>query len=298
MSGSSSKKILLTGKRGFIGKNLFESLNAKFDVFAPEHNELELLNEAKVKEYIKDNGINIIIHSAATPSHRKIKGPRDVAIKNLKMFFNIVKNKAYFSKMIFLGSGAEYGMNLPIHRVKEEDFDNRIPDDENGFSKYICSKYIEGAENIVNLRCFGVFGKYEDYQIRFISNAICKAIFGLPVTIKQNRVFSYLYMNDLCGIVKYFIENAASRKIYNAVPKESIDLLTIANKIKSISGANVDIIIRNEGMGKEYTADNSRLNQELKNFKFTPFDKALEELYHWYVANKDIIDKDLLLYDP
>ncbi|MFA7676569.1 MAG: NAD(P)-dependent oxidoreductase [Candidatus Omnitrophota bacterium] len=293
-----SRKILLTGKKGFIGRNLHEFLSQDFDVFVPGHEELELLDEARVKEYINDNKIDTVVHAATTPSHRKIKNPRDVALKNLKMFFNIVKNKTNFSKMIFLGSGAEYGTHLPIQKVKEEDFDARIPDDEHGFSKYICSKYIENSKGIVNLRCFGVFGKYEDYQIRFVSNAICKAIFGLPITIKQNRIFSYLYIDDLCGIAKYFVDNDTNCKIYNAAPKENVDLLTIANKIKNISGAKVDIIIHNEGMGKEYTADSSRLNQELKNFKFTPFDKALEELYHWYVANKDIIDKDLLLYDP
>lgn len=294
----SKRKIFLTGKDGFIGRNLLEFLLPKYEVLAPSHRELELLYGEAVRNYLAKNKVDVVIHTAGVPCHRNIKDPKDVAYQNLRMFFNVVRNTDCFSKMLFLGSGAEYDLRYGITRVKETDFDKHIPEDEYAFSKYVCSRYIEKVDKIVGLRLFGIFGKYEDYQIRFISNAICKAIHNLPITIKQNRVFSYLYIDDLCKIVEYFIENEPKYKIYNVVPNESIDLLSIARKINEISGKNLQIIIPKSGFGKEYTGDNSRLMGELRDFQFTPIVEAIKKFYNWYEENKNIIDYNLLFYDP
>ena len=60
--------VLITGARGFIGKNLAEYLNNmhrnKYSLFCPQHDELELLDAKKVAKYITCNNIHIIIHCA------------------------------------------------------------------------------------------------------------------------------------------------------------------------------------------------------------------------------------------
>ena len=61
-----------------------------------------------------------------------------------------------------------------------------MPGDAYGFSKYICAKYIERSERILDLRLFGVFGPYEDYTVRFISNACCRVLKGLPIVLRQD----------------------------------------------------------------------------------------------------------------
>ena len=70
-----------------------------------------------------------------------------------------------------------------------------------GFSKYLISQYIEKSDNCVCLRLFGVFGKYEDYEYKFISNAIVKNLLQMPIRIRQNVYFDWLYINDLMKIV-------------------------------------------------------------------------------------------------
>ena len=170
------KTILITGSTGFIGKNLAEFLEGKkeYDLLRPSHSQLELLDPEKVSEFVEGNSIDVIVHCAAVGGTRKTaydKGKTDVVAKNLRMFFNIARclGKA---RMVHLGSGAEYGREHCKPRVKEEFFDAHVPEDAYGFSKYVCSKYIEKADNLVCLRPFGVFGRYEDYSFKFISNAI------------------------------------------------------------------------------------------------------------------------------
>ena len=150
---------------------------------------------------------------------------------------------------------------------------------------------------IVDLRIFGIFGKYEDYAIRFISNAICKTLFDLPVTIKQNRKFDYLYINDLMPILEYFIENKPKYNAYNITPDKSIELYELAEKVKKISGKNLPVFIKEKGLGLEYSADNSRLKNEFHELNFTEIDKAIKELYEWYNQNHKLINREYLLFD-
>ncbi len=293
------KNIFLTGGAGFIGKNLSEQLSNKYNFYSPSHSELDLEDTEAVEEFIKSNDFDVVIHAANWGGTRKKNENLENSVeKNLKFFFNVVRCKKYFKKFIQLGSGAEYSRLHLAPKMKETYFDTHVPMDSYGFYKYVCSKYLENMDNVVVLKIFGCYGKYEDYEIRFISNAICKTLFDLPITITNKNVFfDYLHVNDLTKIMEYFIENDGQHKFYNITPDKSIDLLTIANKIKKISGKNVDIIVKNEGLGSEYSGDNSRLKTEIKNLKFTDIDAGIQELYEWYSKNKNIVDYDKIATD-
>ncbi|HEX5636481.1 MAG TPA: NAD(P)-dependent oxidoreductase [Gammaproteobacteria bacterium] len=289
--------ILLTGGSGFIGKNLIELMGHRHQLLAPSSKELNLLDEDAVEKFLIDNEIDFIIHSATTPGHRNAPAVPDLVARNLRMFFNLARNKHRFKKMIYLGSGAIYDGRHYQPRMAEDYFDAHVPADPHGFSKYVLSKYIEHEPNIIELRIFGIFGKYEDYAIRFISNAICKSLCGLPITLRQNRRFDYLYVNDLVPIIEHFIECSTDRNIYNACNDHAIDLLTLAEKVREISGAQSEIIVSQPGRGLEYSGDNSQLRAAMPALAFTPMDAAIGELYNWYANNRHSINKELLLSD-
>jgi GDP-L-fucose synthase len=231
------------------------------------------------------------------PGHRNAKDLTNQLSNNTRMFFNIARNGDRFQKMIFVSSGAAYDMRHYIPKMNEEYFDSYVPVDELGFSKYIAAKFIGQMENIVELRLFGVFGKYEDYSIRFISNAICKSLFHLPITIKQNRCFDYLYIDDLMPVIDYFLENRGKYKCYNVTPDEAVELKVLAEIIHNISGKNVPILIAEDGMGIEYSGDNSRLHEEISGIKFTSISDSIHQLYQWYEKNLHLINEKELLFD-
>jgi len=247
--------ILITGGSGFIGRNLAEYLGAGHTVFTPTHRELELLDEDAVRNYFRSRDIDVVIHTAVRPGHRNAPDPSSQLYNNTRMFFNIIRNKDRFRKMIVLGSGLVYGLDNYIPKMKEAYFDTHVPADEGGFSKYIIAKYIEKIDYAAELRVFGIFGKYEDYAIRFISNAICKTIFDLPITIKQNRIFDYIYINDLMPVIDHFI-NGGKAGAYNVCSGQPVELKELAEKVRKISGKRLPIVIGQDGMGPEYSGDN------------------------------------------
>jgi len=279
-------KILLTGSTSFVGRNILEQLRKKYHFLAPSHTELDLTDTQLVRDFFSSHPIDIVIHCAHVGRYGRVHHIQDAVEKNLKMFFNILANKGKFRKVIHFGSGAEYDKSKPIVRVGEEAFGKRIPSDQYGFSKYLCSLYAEYLENIVVLRLFAVYGKYEDYTTRFISDSLSRTALGLPIVINKNAVFDYLYVNDFIKILDFFITHTTKDKSYNVGRGKPIDLLTIARMIQNIANNKSKILINEKGFSNEYTCDNSSLMREMPSFRFTRMEKSLKELYMWYKSIK------------
>ena len=290
------KKVLITGAQGFLGKNFSESWKRKFSLFLPSIEELDVLDEKAVEAYLKKHNFDAVVHCAAVGVSRK-DNTSNAALLNLKMFSNLARCSEYYNRMIFIGSGAEYDKRRDLIKVKEEEFGKSVPADPYGFSKYLCTLLIKKIPNIVNLRAFAVFGKYEDYETRFISNTICKSLLGLPVVINQDVRFDYFSVSDLARVAEHFVTHEFKRQFYNVGLGQGITLTEIVKKIEAISGKKMEVKIKKPGMNKEYTCDNSRLLSEIPNFVFTPFDEALASLYNWYTNNMEKIEKTKLFFD-
>jgi GDP-L-fucose synthase len=289
--------LLLTGGSGFIGRNIVEAFSGRHTIVAPASRELDLTDERAVASFFTANSIDVVIHSAVRPGHRNASDPSGQLFVNTRMFFNLMRHSDRFGRMIFLGSGAVYDVRQPMVKVSEEYFDTHVPADEHGFSKYIIAKYAEKSENVVKLRLFGIFGRHEDYAIRFISNAICKSLFDLPITLRQNRRFDYLYVDDLMPVLEHFILNDAGHTSYNVTPDSAVELLDVAEMVRSRSGKDIPIIVGEQGLGPEYSGDNSRLRGEIPEIAFTPINEAIDRMYSWYEENIQMIDREKLLVD-
>lgn len=281
------KIVLITGGSGYIGSNLRKYLGRNNTILAPGHKALDLLDSAGVERYFKTHRIDVVINCAVVGGSRAEEQVGGSVATNLRMFFNLVRCRAYFKKMIHLGSGAEYDKLRSLRRIKEEDFGKWVPADEYGFYKYVCGQYIEASRDpIVSLRIFGLFGPGEDYRLRFISNLIVRALVGLPFHMNQDAYFDYVYVNDFVRIVEYFIEHNTTYRSYNIGTGRRLRLSAIAQKIRDISGTKKLITIKKKGLNNEYTCDATRLLSELGEFQFTDFNEALGQLYDWYSVRK------------
>ncbi|MBE5935332.1 MAG: NAD(P)-dependent oxidoreductase [Lachnospiraceae bacterium] len=291
-------KILITGASGFVGRNVKEHLehNNEYEIFAPSSTELDCIDENAVEEYLKKNRFDYVLHFAVYSNGiDKTKDGSKMLEYNLRMFMNFAKNYMYYGKMYYSGSGAEYDKRYDICDVREEELGKTIPIDQYGLMKYTIQQYIEKSDNIVNMRLFGVFGKYEYYPLKYISLGCCKAIKGIPLSMRQNVYFDYLWIDDFCRMLEWFLHNEPRYKSYNMVSGKKISLFEICTIINRISNKDLPIYICKEGLANEYTASNKRFLEECPNFKYTSMEIAIEELYKWYETQCDI-DLYKLLY--
>lgn len=288
------KQILLTGASGFIGRNVAEGLQNQYIVLCPSSEELNLLDSKAVSRFFQTNSVDVVIHAANCNERKKKIAASEVLDKNLRMFFNLERCKELYGKMLHFGSGAEYDMQNYIPYMSEEYFDVNVPKDAYGFSKYIMAKSCLKSDNIFDLCLFGVYGKYEEWDRRFISNAICRALNGMEITIRQNVYFDYLWIEDLIKVLPYFIENDLKYKRYNVCRGEKIDLYSLAGIVKGILNIDCEIKVAESGWKQEYTGNNNRMLEEMGGVQFSDRNNSIQKLCEYYKAHLDEIDPDRL----
>lgn len=276
-------KILLTGGNGFIGRNLSEAWNGYFSIFKPRSHELDLLDTSAVEDYLRLHMFDVIIHGAKEDIvYNPDSDDYRVLDRNLRMFYNLERCSGLYGKLLYLGSGAEYGRKSMPPMVDENYTAYPLPDDPYGFAKYAMRRTAVNSSNIYDICLFGVFGKYEAYQRRFISNNICRSLKGLPMTLRQNAQFDYLYIDDLRGILEWFISNEPVYHCYNVCRGEPVELKYLAGIINEVTGLDRELKVACEGFQQPYTASNKRLIAEIGGYNFTPYKTAVAELCKYY----------------
>ena len=282
--------ILLTGGTGFIGKNLYEGLKDEYKIFAPRHSKLEIADTDAVRKYIIKNKIKVVIHTA-------VKGG-DLVLENiLRMYLSIYNNLDLLDKFINFGSGAEYAKTRDLKKVKETEQGKFIPLDNYGLGKLICSKLSKDNKKISTLLPFGIFGPGEDYRVKFISNSIVKNLLGLPIKIKQDVIFDYLYIKDLVSIMKFFLKNQKISGDFNISTTKSISLSQIVDLIIKNSKKPSKVQVINKNLNFQYTGSNKKLLRTIPYLKITSYFESIKDFYNFYKQNIESLDKDAIIQD-
>lgn len=285
--------ILLLGRTGFIGKNLLEHLSSfgAFFIDAPYHDELDVIDERSVCAKLASKDYDVVLNCldlrSMTPKYLEDR---------LRMYMNLANHADKYGKMIYFGTGAEYGRQIPVNQVSERDFSRVVPGDTYGLLMYTQALNALMSKNIYNLRLFGIFGKYEKWQQRFISSAICKVICGYPITIRQDRVMDYLHIDDLEKIVDWAIGRDPSHHAYNAVSGKRYSLVKLAETIIDHSGKQLPIYVAKEGLQPEYSARNDLLSSEMGGFSPEDMGISIAKMFDYYERHSNEIDKEKLLY--
>ncbi|MES2877232.1 MAG: NAD-dependent epimerase/dehydratase family protein [Pseudomonadota bacterium] len=273
-----TKRVLLLGASGFIGKNLCEAIkkDIRYELLAPTRSELNLLDANACRMYLQHSQPDYVIHSAVNISS---------AEGSLQSFFNILNHRALFGHLIQIGSGAEYDRRICSPQVIEQDFGKSIPTDSYGLAKYLIARELNATcrDKVTNFRLFGVFGKHEDINRRFISNNIVRVLAGLPISINQDVVFDYIDVQDFCDfLVKILPRLPLEGVSYNFSADRPVSLSFLAHVIKSQMHVEQDIQIKNKDFGREYTGSSKKLFSEVDAYKFRPLEESIRDLICFY----------------
>ena len=225
--------ILLTGGSGFIGGNLKKTFD---NIMAPTHKELDLTDIHQVMGFIEIYKPTNIIHCASSYDFGK----------DIKMFYNLYSQNI---PMIYFGSGAE----------------GRL--DDYGMSREIMNSLASNSRHTTNLKLYGCFGDGEQ-EDRFISRCIFYKHAGLILDIHKDKHFSYVYIKDLCKIVKIVLDKGSIFPSYEI----SCDEMPLLSEIAEMVGVKYRVI----GTGEDYGYISYSFKRDY-GFKFTPLKEAIED---------------------
>lgn len=228
-------KILITGGNGYIAKSITNRLWEKYHILSPGREELDLLDSKSVDEFFEGKHFDVVIHTATLGGSRLKEEDETVSFYNLIMFYNLIRKKEQFSKLISFGSGAEFKTDYTPY----------------GFSKKIINKLIHKHDNFYNLRIYAVFDEKEK-DTRFIKSSMQHYLNNEPIIIHQDKLMDFIYMPDLISIVEHYIISKDLLKEVDCIYDDTVSLSNIAQQINNLSINKVPINIQDPLPGENY----------------------------------------------
>jgi UDP-glucose 4-epimerase len=272
-------KLLILGGTGFIGKNLKEAFSEKtnYSVLAPTRQELNLYNDQDCRDYLKVKKPDFVIHAAVDITS---------AENSLVSFFNIYNSSNFFGHLLQIGSGAEYDRRHYKPKMNESYFGKSVPVDTYGLAKFMIASVLEDSDprKFKNLRVFGIYGKYEDYSRRFISNNICRALSGMKISMNKDMLFDFISVNDLSNLLINHFDNLYifDKVSYNFCSKEPKYLSDIARILCDKLNQNDFAIKDASELNPEYSGDPSEILSLLPDFNYIDLEQSISELINYY----------------
>ncbi|MFC1827293.1 NAD-dependent epimerase/dehydratase family protein [Thermodesulfobacteriota bacterium] len=278
------RKILFTGGSGFMGLNILPLLKEKYNIFAPNRKELNLLDKEKVRNYLEEYLFDAVVHCANPNSVKNAVDDRQETMfeDSLRMFMNFYDAKDLYDKLIYTGSGAEYDKTIDTVSVREEECFRSMPENSYGLAKYIMNQITHTSDNVYNICVFGCYGPYDHYS-KFITHCIDCCQQNRAITIKQDCRFDYIHVYDLGRMMEWMIDNTMKHQMYNASGGHHILLSQMAAEVKKQMKSSMRIEIFSEDFNLEYTADGSRFWNESGLHPQISMEEGIKRQIEWQI---------------
>lgn len=271
------RNILLLGSSGFIGRNVSQYFARRYNISLPTRKKLDLLDADAVYTYLKKGKFDVVINLATPTGQNDLDKLNEIFERSLRVFINLTHCSDFYGKMIYIGSGAEYGKHRTIINIEENEFGIELPRDPYGLSRYIMNDISAGSNNIYNLRLFGCYGT-GDPSFKLIPHVLSCIREGRSIELKQNTLFDFLYVKDVIPVIEYFIENEPKHRAYNLCSGTKIFISEIAAEVRQQMNSNLPIVFKQDGFGFEYTGSNKRLCLEMPKWYPRMISEGIKEL--------------------
>ena len=228
-------KILITGANGYIAKTLIEDLS-EYEIIAKTRQELDISDKEQVDKFFNENEVDYVIHTATKGGKRIDVDSEYIYNINMDMFENLVSHSNKYKKMFVFGSGAERTLKPIFYGTSKKDISLRAAD----------------FDNIIVLRIYGCFGRYEEPQ-RFFKNNITKYISKDVMEIHSNVKMDLFYDGDLSRIIKLYIEDQIQHPQLDLVYSKKYRLGELADKINQLDDYKIPMVIGGSN-GNDYVS--------------------------------------------
>ena len=270
------KNILITGARGFIGKNLIKRLSKKYFIYAVSSRNIKNKKNIKYINYTNKNlsilkklKIEYLINC-----HGKISDHNFDDLLNDHYTFtkNLINNinKKSLRKIIHFGTVDEYGNNLSgkDKLIKER------PESNYGQVKLIVTNLIKefAEKNKIDYTIFRVFlvyglGQKKPRLIPYLLYCLKNNKTAIISDITTKKTFTHI--DELSQIIEIVIEKKMKFNIYNLSTSKYISIRKIVNYLNKNFG--LKYVYRKKQYPKSQFMENCKIFNEIKIKKYNFF---------------------------
>lgn len=301
------KKIFITGSSGMVGHNIIDELK-KFDyeIIAPTHQELDLLNQYALQEYLSIHRPDIIIHCAGKVGgiQANIANPVDFLYINMQIGMNIIREafNLGISKFLNLASSCMYPANLDIPLKEYMILTGALESTNEGYALAKCaatrlcqfiSKNNHGFQYKTLIPCnlYGKYDKFDKNKSHMLAAIIRKIDYAKEHSLSEVTIWGtgsarreFMYVEDLALLVASVCRNFDELPdIMNAGIGYDFTIneyYEIAANIIGYDGNFIHDLSKPEGMQRKLLD----ISLQTK-FGFTPvhtLKEGIKKTYEWY----------------
>ena len=309
-----SKKILVTGANGFLGKAVVKRLNQEtnYDVScANGKSKWDLTNKKYVDCMVAHYKPDVVIHLAARVGgiQANKENPGLFLYENLIMGINLIETCRQYDKLenfIMVGTVCAYPKFTPVP-FNENDMWNGYPEETNapyGIAKKTLMQMLISYKqqynfNCVNLIPVNMYGPHDNFDPK-ISHVIPALILKYRrAMIKQqnsveiwgtgNASREFLYIDDCAEAIAKSINANISPEPINIGTGNEISIRDLATMIANQIGYNGDIVFNPkfpDGQPRR-CLDTNRAKSLLGFEAKTSFKDGIKSTIDWFNANED-----------
>lgn len=302
---SDTKRILVLGNSGFLGKSLYERLEKNYEhvIGVSKSQGVDLRNRGILDDIISEHKINVIFNCAATVGGIEFGRMNPVAIfnDNLQMSISILESASKFRcRLINPISNCSYPRELAI--FKEEDFWSGPLDDSVlvygmvrkmslvGAWAYNQERHLDSV-NLVLPNLYGPGDHWDPVRAHALGALVSKFIQAKILNSPHVEIWGtgkpvreWLFIDDAVNALISAINMSAYRDIVNVGTGEGLSIAELAEIISSEVGFNGNVIFDlAKPDGAPHKTMDGKNARELLNWQpLTPINLGIRKTVAWY----------------
>lgn len=258
-------KIYVAGHRGLVGSAIVRNLQSKgyTNIIGRTHRELDLLNQAAVREFFEKERPDYVVLAAAKVGgiHANNTAPADFAYENMQIQCNVIKSAhdCDVKKLLFLGSTCIYPRLAPQPILEEALLTGPLEETNEAYAiakisglemcKFFKRQY---GDDFISCMPTNLYGPYDNYDLE--NSHVMPAMIRKFHEAKVNRAKSvelwgtgsplreFLYVDDMADACTFLLENYSGEQHVNIGTGKEVTIRELAETVKRIVGFTGEIV--------------------------------------------------------
>lgn len=258
-------KIYVAGHRGLVGSAIVRNLKAKGyeNVIGRTHRELDLTNQAAVREFFETEKPDAVVLAAAKVGGINANNttPAEFAYENMQIQCNVIEccHRYHVKKLLFLGSTCIYPRLAPQPIPEDALLTGPLEETNEAYAiakisgLEMCKFYKrQYGDDFISCMPTNLYGPHDNYDLSgsHVMPAMIRKFHEAKVAGKESvelwgtgtPLREFLYVDDMADACVFLLENYSGEQHVNIGTGKEVSISELAEAVKKVVGYQGKIV--------------------------------------------------------